>query len=506
MKLLQAIKQFAVNDPGRIAFLNSGTTLTYGELWDRSDQLAAYFLKQTRRPQSPILVYGHMGPEMIVSFLGSVKSGHPYIPVDVSIPVVRINKIIESAKPEFFIATEEMEDDGFLKYPIEILQSTALEEILLGSVQQPPAEAWVKGDENFYIIYTSGSTGNPKGVQISMNNLQSFVDWILKDFSINGQQNFLNQAPFSFDLSVMDLYPALCSGGTLFSITKDMIANPKTLFAELEASDVNVWTSTPSFAQMCLMEPNFKLELLPNLETFLFCGEILPVKLAKQLMDRFPRARIFNLYGPTEATVAVTKLEVTKEVLDSHSVLPIGYCKDDTELLVINENGKPAVDGEKGELVIIGPSVSKGYLGEPLLTEKSFSINNGQRSYRTGDAGYRKDGVFYYSGRLDFQVKVHGYRMEMEEIEYNITISPYVKTCVVEPVYCDGKIDFLNAYVVPNNHSFEKEYQLTSAIRKELSQQLPAYMIPRKFTYLDRLPMTANGKVNRKKLAAGVLI
>ncbi|MGE8202981.1 D-alanine--poly(phosphoribitol) ligase subunit DltA [Heyndrickxia sp. NPDC080065] len=506
MSLLQSIQQISINHPNRLAFINRSLVLTYQDLWSRSDHLASYIQNHADEQHSPIIVFGHMAPEMIVSFLGSVKAGHPYIPVDISIPIDRIKKIIESSKAEYFIATEEIEDDFLNNYPIKEIKCKELEQILQSSIEMLPKDNWVSGEDSFYIIYTSGSTGNPKGVQITANNLQSFVDWMVTDFPINNQGVFLNQAPFSFDLSVMDLYPALSTGGTLFAVTKDMIANPKILFDELSFSNINVWTSTPSFAQMCLMEPTFSNNMLPALEVFLFCGEVLSTETARQLLERFPKAKVFNLYGPTEATVAVTMVEITKETLETHSVLPIGRTKSDTQLLIVDESGNPLPDGEKGEMIIIGPSVSRGYLREKILTDKSFFIRDGERAYRTGDAGYFKNGLLYYQGRLDFQIKLHGYRMELEEIENNIGKSQYVEACVVVPVYRGDKIDYLKTFIVPSEHSFEKEYQLTAAIKKELSKQLPAYMIPRKFSYLDQLPMTPNGKVDRKKLSAEVMV
>jgi D-alanine--poly(phosphoribitol) ligase subunit 1 len=505
MNLLKSIEQSSIDHPNRCAFVNQGMTITYGDLWNQSNHLASYMQQHSNQQQSPIIVYGHMAPAMIVTFLGSVKAGHPYIPVDISIPIDRIKKIIESSNAELFIATEEIEDD-FSHYPIKVVQSEELQHILTSHCDESSEENWVKEEDNFYIIYTSGSTGNPKGVQITANNLQSFVDWMLSDFPIEDQRVFLNQAPFSFDLSVMDLYPALSIGGTLFAVTKDMIANPKMLFEELQHSNIHVWTSTPSFAQMCLMEPTFSQELLPELAVFLFCGEVLSAEIARQLMERFPKAKVFNLYGPTEATVAISMVEVTHELLATHTVLPIGYCKNDTQLLIVDEEGNLLLDGEKGEMIIVGPSVSNGYIGEKELTDKSFFMKDGERAYKTGDAGYIKNGLLYYQGRLDFQVKVHGYRMELEEIEYTIEKSQYVEACVVVPVSRDGKIDYLSAFIVPSKHSFEKKYQLTSAIKRELTELLPSYMIPRKFSYTLSLPMTPNGKVDRKKLSAEVIV
>ncbi|NRD79276.1 D-alanine--poly(phosphoribitol) ligase subunit DltA [Bacillus sp. BRMEA1] len=503
MKLLNTIRELALSQPKAKAYISPEIEITYDQLWQQSEQVAAFLLKQDLKKQSPILVYGHMEPGMIISFLGCVKAGHPYIPVDTSIPMERVIKIISSAHSGLVINNSNQplhlnSDASIINYDVLLTSQTKAEPV--------DTSNWVKEDENFYIIFTSGSTGNPKGVQISANNLQSFINWMVEDFPINGNLCFLNQAPYSFDLSVMDIYPALASGGSIFSITKEMIARPKLLFEALEKSNTQVWTSTPSFAQMCLMDPSFNQDLLPELAVFLFCGEILPVSVSKQLMERFPNAKIFNTYGPTEATVAITSIEVTDEILNKHQNLPIGVAKSDTQILLLDENGAEVPAGEKGEMIIVGPGVSKGYLGQKELTDKAFFEYSGQQAYRTGDAGYRdEDGLLFYKGRIDFQIKLHGYRMELEEIEYHIAKSNYVKSAVVIPVYQNEKIEYLLAAIVPSEHDFEKEYQLTSAIKKELGELIPAYMIPRKFTYHDELPITANGKMDRKKIKELVL-
>jgi D-alanine--poly(phosphoribitol) ligase subunit 1 len=504
MRLLNTIKDFAFTHSDTIAFTSPKNKLSYGELWNQSEQIAAHMLKQHLQAGSPILVYGHMEPEMLVSFLGCVKSGHPYIPIDTSIPMDRIEKIIDSSQSKYFINVSNL--------PIVIesssIQIASYAEIITidSIVADVDPENWVKEEENFYIIYTSGSTGNPKGVQISANNLQSFVDWMVKDFPINGSLQFLNQAPFSFDLSVMDLYPALASTGSIFAITKEMIAKPKMLFEALKNSNTQVWTSTPSFVQMCLMDPMFCEELLPELRVFLFCGEILPVTIAEQLLARFPKARIFNTYGPTEATVAVTSVEVIPEILKKYPSLPVGTPKCDTQILLVNEDGVEVSDGEKGEIIIVGPSVSKGYLGQKELSSKAFFSFNERMAYKTGDAGYKENGMLFYKGRMDFQIKLHGYRMELEEIEHHISKSKYVKLVVVIPVFQNEKIEYLTAAIVAKEHGFEKEYQLTSAIKKELFTLLPAYMIPRKFSYYHDLPITPNGKIDRKLIQEKVFV
>ncbi|MGC4377409.1 D-alanine--poly(phosphoribitol) ligase subunit DltA [Fictibacillus sp. Mic-4] len=497
MSLLKQIEKWAIEHPDRPAFRYREHVLSYGQLKNQSDALSVWIQQNFPNDSAPIMVYGHMQPEMIVCFLAAVKSGRAYIPVDVSIPNERIERIAKNSGAKLFFAVEETT----LNLPLKRIDRNEIRSIAERlSGESLDRELAVDGDDNFYIIYTSGSTGNPKGVQITHDCLESFVSWTLRDFGLTTGQVFLNQAPFSFDLSVMDLYPSLVTGGTLWAIDKQMIAKPKELFASLAKSGVNVWTSTPSFVEMCLMEPAFGENMLPGLDTFLFCGEVLSNDVAKQLLERFPKAKVINSYGPTEATVAVTSIEITKETIEQYQPLPVGYCKSDCRILIMAEDGTVLPDGEKGEIVIVGPSVAKGYLSDPARTEEAFLMINGERAYRTKDAGSLKDGLLFCHGRLDFQIKLHGYRMELEEIEHHLRASSYVQTAVVVPVKKNDKYDHLLAIVVAGSHEFEKEYQLTSAIKKELAEILPAYMIPRKFVYRSSVPMTANGKVDRKKL------
>lgn len=494
MKLLTRIAQHAARNPEQTAFRTEDQVLNYRLLWDRSSRLASLIHATQLERQTPIVVYGHMGTDMPVSFLACVKAGHPYIPVDTSIPMERVRLIVEKSGARLVINTTDSMLDINNVTVLHVPTLHLEQEELIGN------EYWVKPDEVFYIIYTSGSTGNPKGVQITAANLQSFTDWMTGDFPLDQEKVFLNQAPFSFDLSVMDFYPALQSGGTIHTLEREVINKPKLLFENLSRSALQIWTSTPSFVQMCFPNPDFNQKMLPELEVFLFCGEVLPLAVAKELKERFPRARIFNTYGPTEATVAVTSIEITEELLAKEKALPVGYPKSDMRIFVMDELGNPLPEGEKGELILAGPSVSKGYLGEPLLTENAFGIINGMNAYRTGDAGFIQDGLVYCQGRLDYQIKLHGYRMELEEIEFHLNQSDYIKSAIVIPYAPNEEIEYLIAAVVPAEHSFDKEYKLTAAIRKDLALRLPAYMIPRKFTYYNAIPMTMNGKADRKKM------
>ncbi|MBC1514972.1 D-alanine--poly(phosphoribitol) ligase subunit DltA [Listeria immobilis] len=500
--IIERIDAWAENTPNFPCYEYAGTRLSYQELKRQSDALGSYLLKNvTTDKQRPIIVYGHMSPLMIIAFLGSIKSGRAYVPVDVSMPVERIEQIKKAANPALFICTEALPSNLIIS-DCPILNPENLVDSLQNHLDETPhPEACVKNDDNYYIIYTSGSTGNPKGVQISQNNLVSFSNWILQDFSLEQGLRFLNQAPFSFDLSVMDLYPCLLSGGTLVPLDKTISANLKDLYLEIPVQNLDVWISTPSFAELCLLDANFNQENNPNLTRFLFCGEVLAKKTALELLNRFPDAVIYNTYGPTEATVAVTQVKVTRELLEAYPSLPLGVIKPDMRLHIIDqESGELVPDGQKGEIVLIGASVSKGYLNEPEKTAQVFFDYKGYQAYHTGDAGLIKDGYLFFQGRLDFQIKLHGYRIELEDIENNLKKVSLIHNCAIIPKIKDDKVEMLVAQVIPSTNDFEKEYQLSAAIKKELKKFMPAYMIPRKWIYKTEFPLTMNSKIDRKML------
>jgi D-alanine--poly(phosphoribitol) ligase subunit 1 len=493
--ITEAIDRWGIQDPDRPVYIEKEQTATYGQLKKESDLIAAY-LQENSQPQRPVVVYGELEFAMLPCFLGATKAGHAYIPIDAHTPKERIEMILSVADPEIILAVGDwpaIESSAQVVSIKALLQggSTAFK----AAVDLKP----VTGDQTYYIIFTSGTTGIPKGVQISHDNLLSFVNWELRDLGITEGMRFLSQAPYSFDLSVMDLYPALVSGGSLTPMTKEVINNFKELFRVLPSLEIEVWVSTPSFMEICLMEPTFDGEHVHSLKTFLFCGEELPHATAAKLLERFPKARIFNTYGPTEATVAVSAVEITHELLKQYSRVPIGYVKEDTSVYILSED-KQVPKGEVGEIVIAGPSVSKGYLNNPEKTAQAFFDYQGQPAYRTGDAGRFHDELLIYDGRIDFQVKLHGYRIELEDIDHHLAKVSYVKQAAVVPKYHQHKVQQLVAFVVAAENDFEKEFKLTKAIKEELSQLVMDYMIPQKFIYVEQLPLTANGKIDRKGL------
>jgi D-alanine--poly(phosphoribitol) ligase subunit 1 len=338
---------------------------------------------------------------------------------------------------------------------------------------------------------------------ITLENLTSFTDWLLGEHQFEEQgETFLNQAPFSFDLSVMDVYGSLLSGGTLACITKEELSNLKLLYQRLAESSVTCWVSTPSFAQMCMIEKGFRAEMLPGMRRFLFCGETLAPETASQLLERFPSAEVWNTYGPTEATVATTSVRVDKALLEKYSPLPVGYQMPGTHVIVIGEDGAPVSDGERGEILIAGTNVSPGYLNRPDLNAKVFTQHAGLPAYRTGDWGRCNAGLIFFEGRMDGQIKMNGYRIELGDMEANLRALPEIADAVVLPVEKHGKIDSLAAFVVLAEVLPGSEFEIAARVKTRLGERVPAYMVPRKFHFMDAFPMTPNGKADRRALAS----
>ena len=510
MTILEKIAENAEKTPERVAYYTEDVTddgiipcqLTWKELNEYSSRLAHY-LDRTLETKKPVIVYGHKNPYMIVCFLSAVKSGRAYCPIDASVPLNRVEAICNEVDPEIVFSTE----CGGMKHK-NIQELPSIISILENEKEMIETEKFVKAEDVFYIIFTSGSTGNPKGVMITRNCLDNFLIWaqtLLNDPAGERNLTFLNQAPFSFDLSVMDLYLSLYSGGTLWALQKKVQNNMKLLLDSFKRSGANVWVSTPSFAEMCLADRALDEQLMPGLRTFLFCGETLSNKVAERLQNKFPGAEIYNTYGPTESTVAVTQILVDASVNQKWNPLPVGQAKEGTWILIMDQDGNLLPEGEKGEIVIVGNTVSAGYWNNSELTNKVFGrYRIGKKEYRlyhTGDKGYLNGDLLFYCGRIDLQVKLHGYRIEVEDIESNMRKLPDVIQAVVMPLYRGGEVKSLTAYVVLKREVSD-DFEASQGLKKELKEYLPEYMIPKKIVFLDKIPMTNNGKADRRALEA----
>lgn len=573
--VLERIDYFANNTPNKIAFKSVCGEITYIQLWEAAKKLSKLIQNLQAagklKPKAPIAVYGHKEPQMLVAFIGCALARHPYCPLDRSMPETRIDDILRTINTPFWIKCEEAEA-RILELNASNLgergEYQADKEYEAGEAHEIDSSEIneIEPSDVAYIIFTSGSTGKPKGVEVTRENLGYFLEWMTgAGSSIDDKEGkvFLNQAPYSFDLSVMDTYTALACGGTIASLDKGTMTTPADTMEFLKNQQVNYWVSTPSFADMILAEKTFNAQNYPDIKVFFFCGERLTKTTANKLIEAFPNAKVINTYGPTESTVAISSVEICSEHIDSQDELPVGVVKSGTKVFIhregdtiqdlLNENivnekiynekveeglkpkdvlasqevdegfkGKDAIayqemekgfkqnddlvsqePEEIGEILIEGNTVAKGYFKMPEKTALAFEVvkmKNGQlrRLYHTGDLGYFKNGMLYCVGRTDLQVKVHGYRMELGDIEANILLKEDVEAVCVVPKRKDGKIRSLVAYVV--SPSACGTFEDAKSIKQHLRGMLPEYMIPKKIKFIDRLPMTSNGKVNRKAL------
>lgn len=499
MEILHNIKKYA--EEGRLAVVCDGEELTYSELDKMSNAIASYFINEYKEDKSPIVIHGNKENLILVLMLGALKSGRAYIPLDVTFPVERVKQVIEEVEAKIVVNFTE-EDLGL----DNVYTKDSIEKIIQGlDGQVPSQDNWVKDDENAYILFTSGSTGKPKGVQISKNNLDSFNDWFGKYMNLdNSIEVMMNQVSYSFDVSVIPIYLGLIYGKTLNSLSKKTLEDFKALFENLKASNIKTWVSTPALAEMCIKDSNFNSSLMPNLETFFFAGEVLSKKLVSELMDRFKGVRIINGYGPTEGTVLLSAIDVTEEMLEDERAIPIGYPLDGGILKIVDDKGNILKDGEKGELLALSKSISKGYFNNEELTNKVFFNEevDGKtlRGYRTGDLAYYENGIIYYCGRKDFQIKLNGFRIELEDIENNLRKVSNVNNCVVFPVYKDEKITHLTAFITLKEENELSSLKNSILIKDELKRYIPSYMIPRNMKILKEFPINTNGKIDRKKL------
>ena len=509
-ELLAVVERWALDRPDAPAYRSGdGAAMTYGELWKLSDVIAATLADRTA-DRDPVVVLGHKSALMAAGFLGCLKSGHAFVPVDVEMPAARLADIVGQLGEPLLLAAEEVPGALRAIVPVErAIDLRALVEARCPVAALPPDRScWVSGEETQYVIFTSGSTGRPKGIEVSADNVARFAEWV-RTFPVvaDGGCVFLDQPPYSFDLSEYEVAGALATGGCLYAVPREKAEDARALFADLRASNAEVWVSTPSFADLCLADKAFDQDLLPNVRLFLFCGEALRHGTAAALAQRFPHARIANTYGPTESTVAVTYGEIGAAELADPAPLPVGRPRPGTEIRIVDrETGEPCATGRTGEIVIAGDTVAKGYFRNPEKTAAAFfetRLSDGRpvRAYRTGDAG-RLDaaGVLHCEGRFDTLVKVNGFRIELEDVEENIGALPSVKQAAVVPVVRRGRVSHLKACVVLEPRARD-EFEARQAIKRGLADRVPSYMVPRTVKLLDELPLTCNGKVDRKALA-----
>ena len=464
------------------AYSINSQSYSYDELYKFVCNIYNFLLLENKE-KKPIIVYGHKEVYMKAVFLACSFAGITYVPIDESIPEERVNLIINQVNSHCIIGNfENGSCKNITKQQIyEIMKKENFDEI---------NTIYMKPEDIYYIIFTSGSTGVPKGVKVAYKNLDSCIRW-LKNIVKADNEIILNQANFSFDLSVADLYLSVITGSEHYILESSTKFDFSNIFTQLKQSDATIAVMTPSFVDLLLLDKTFGDEILPNLKTIIFCGERLLKTTVEKLRLRFKDIKIINSYGPTECTFAVTSLEITEEMLKQDNI-PVGKAKEDVEIIILDENRNKLSDEQLGEILIVGDSVANGYLG--AIKETSFIQYNGKNAYLTGDLGYLKDGNLYFERRIDNQIKYKGYRIELSDIEKNLySLNYFEKVKVIEKKSKDNKVIKLIAFVKLKVEKTEVE------IKKDLSAKIPEYMRP-SIKILEEFPINNNGKTDIEKL------
>lgn len=476
-EILEILKSKSTNTAYRL----NKKSYTYFEFYKFVCNIYNYIIQNYESAKN-IVVFGHKEIYMKAAFLACSFAGKTYIPIDSSFPNERINLILEQALPDLVIGDIES------NYPN--IGKDKIEELINNENYKDIENIYLKENDIYYIIFTSGSTGVPKGVKVTYKNLDSCVNWLKKLANIN-KSVILNQANFSFDLSVADLYLSLVTESEHFILESNKL-NFNAVFEELSISNAEIAVMTPSFAELLLVDKNFNSNLIKNLKQIFFCGEKLLNSTVKELFVRFPDLKIINFYGPTECTFAVTYVEITKENYDENEI-PIGKTKEGVEIKIVDENLNEQKENAVGEILIVGDSVSDGYLN---IVNNSFIKYNNEKAYLTGDLGYYKNGMLYYVSRKDSQIKYKGYRIELLDIEntlYKLNIFERVEVVALKDE--EGTVSKIIAFVEMLDNCNLNILET----KKELKKVLPEYMCP-VIKIVEDFPINNNGKCDKKAL------
>jgi amino acid adenylation domain-containing protein len=477
--------------PDAAALVFEGRNMSYRELDARANQIAHALRAAGVGSGTLVGLCVERSQEMVAAFIGILKAGGAYVPLDPAYPKDRLGYMIEDSRMPVLLTTDGLNDE---------LDEHAAKVVTLASTQAAPVtrlgQKTTEGENPAYVIYTSGSTGKPKGVVVPHRSVINFIGSIQKQPGLTNQDTLVAVTTLSFDIAVLELHVALCSGACVVVASREEVQDGQRLAALLESA--TVMQATPSTWRM-LIDAGWKGRpesqgALPAFKA-LVGGEALPQALAAQLLER--TGALWNMYGPTETTVWSTCQRV-----ENPQSIRIGRPIANTTIEVLDAHLSREPIGVVGELYIGGDGVTLGYLHRPDLTAERFiadPFRPGQKLYKTGDlARWMSDGTVDYIGRNDHQVKVRGFRIELGEIEAALAGHAALASNVVlvrEDVPGDVRIV---AYVIPR----EGEDYTDTELRKLLRKSLPDYMIPQQFVELNKLPLTPNGKVDRKALPA----
>ena len=488
----------AARTPQAIAVVWEGRTLSYAALNAAANRLARHLRARGIGPGALVGVCLDSSPAMLVALLAVLKAGGAYLPLDPDYPPDRLAFLLRDSQAPLLITQEPLRDRLPAGATGVLCLDTDREAI--SGYEGDNLEGGAGPDDLAYVIYTSGSTGTPKGVMIAHRGVAANLRWRQDAFPLTAGDRLLQTYSFSFDPSVWALFWPLTVGAALVLPRPGGIADSAYLVEMMAGQGITVMGAGPALWRALLAEPG--IEKCRSLRHAFCGGEPLTGDLRGRFLAQLPRTALHNVYGPTEATIDATWWTCPRPDT-GEAATPIGHPLPTASAWLLGEDGRPVSDGAAGELCLGGVGLARGYLRRPELTDQRFIPHPvdpapGARLYRTGDLARRRpDGALEYLGRLDDQVKVRGYRIELGEIETALARLPGVRMAAVAAREDTPGDRRLAAYVVP-----EGTAPPVPVLRRALRQALPAYMVPSAWVFLDALPLSPNGKVDRHTLPA----
>jgi amino acid adenylation domain-containing protein len=521
-ELLQEwVTRHAERRPDAVATVLGADRLTYGELERRACQLARVLRDSGCKQGDRVCLLVPKSPAAIVGLLAIYKADCIYVPLDPSSPARRLAKITESCESRCLLAAgpvgkvlDEMCEEqpgpaamamGWIgRGPVPGHHWKAAFSLTdVEGYSDAPVDSRNTRHDPAHILFTSGSTGMPKGVVITHANVIQFVEWAVRYFAMSAEDRTSGHSPLHFDLSIFDIFGTFAVGGELHLVPPELNVLPNKLADFIRASELTQWFSVPSALTYMAKFDVVGVDDFPFLRRLLWCGDVLPTSVLMYWMKRLPRVQFTNLYGPTEATIASSYYSVPRCPDGERAEIPIGRACGGEELLVLDEALGAVPPGQSGDLYIAGAGLSPGYWRDPERTRGAFLPDPRRRDpadriYKTGDlARVGQDGLVYFLGRADSQIKSRGYRIELQEVETATNALECLQESVVVAIPTDGFEGTLIgcAYVpLPGR-------EVTAAtLRRELAKSLPPYMLPARWLALERLPKNANGKVDRRRV------
>lgn len=483
-----------------IALRYLGTGVTYSELNTMSNHIAAMIAGKGIHPGDVVAIVNTKEPESYAAMIACLKIGVAYTNIDRDNPIVRSEAILRQCCPTLILLDTSPSSD-FLDMVKKIgISVVSLKNFMTENAAglKPESVSMVTGSRIAYIMFTSGSTGVPKGVAITHQNVLSFISWSINRYRITPCDIFANISPMYFDNSVFDFYTALFSGASLFPIRKELLSKPKELLAAIDKIGCTIWFSVPSMLIYLMTMRALSKSTFTSLRIITFGGEGFPKSELKKLYDLYcDRIELINVYGPTEGTCICSSYTITGRIFDSMDGLPsLGPINSNFEYLIFDEDGKLS---DRGELCILGPNIGAGYYNDQKRSVEVFSycFDYGfcaTPMYRTGDLVYEEDGLIYFLGRKDNQIKHMGYRIELEEIELALSqITGVNQVAVIYDRVSDayGKIV---AFIACDEDLSPND------VREKLKKRIPEYMLPNIIRFFRVLPKNQNGKVDKREL------